>query len=212
MLFQGDLERFLATGGVFDPAYRAPGRGAEAVEEEEEEEQAVLNMDIDVEAILNSHEELTEEERIEQVHDSLLRILEMDNFFASALKVKDVKGGGQLEKDTQVSSRFGWMLIVSRMMTRGPGSFPKEDLISFIMKDFAKRIDLAIFWLFEEYLRGDQYEHWISYFLKCFRGELEGVAALDPTERILSRFLLEIPELSSFVLEDVRSYCDDLEK
>jgi Symplekin/PTA1 N-terminal len=193
MLFQRDLERFLEMEGIYDPTYQAPPNPAD---------DEVMLMDIDIDAILEGVDDLDEEERKASVEGCIERMLEMDAFFNTSLKVKEVGGGNELGKDTLVSARFGWMVIVSRMMSRDLG-FPKKEVVDFALKDFHKRIDLTVFWLFEEFVKGKEYEAWLKVVLE------EMKTNLDPKDRIFTRFLVEVPDLPQFGLDFLYEYCKD---
>lgn len=193
MLFQKDLERFLENDGIYDPAYKAPPNPAD---------DEVMLMDIDIDAILEGVDDLDEEERKIGVEGCITRILEMDGFFSTSLKVKEVGEGKELGKDTLISARFGWMVIVSRMMSKDLG-FPKHELVKFVIEDFHKRVDLVIFWLFEEFVKGNEYAAW----LKVVLTELK--EKLDPKDRVFTRFLVEIPDMPKFGLDFLYEYCKE---
>lgn len=198
--------------------------------------------DIDIQAILNACPELDDQEREKNLAFTAKRIFDMDSFFSTTVKVKDVKGGigGGIEKDTAVSSRYGWMIIVSRLMTRGAAINPsaaivlKKEFVEFLLNDFHKRMDLAIFWLFEEYMAeysessssslvekddamvidtfGGGYEYWLCYMLDSMKGNGEQGSGLDAKDRIFTRFLVEVPEMTTKSLDVVREYCYDTQR
>ncbi|KAJ3304803.1 hypothetical protein HDV03_002345 [Kappamyces sp. JEL0829] len=211
MLLQGDIERFLLTGGYFDPTYRAPGRQPiqgdmsklehdQQVPQEEEMDEAEQEVDIDIDAILNSVTDLSLEEGKESVKQCFGRMLAMETFFPLVGK-KDVvlaKGGN---KDSVVSSRNGWMLVVVRLVSRVPNLDLQQDLVDWCMLEFGKRMDILLFWLFEEWARG-QYD-------RCLRLVLESVRKLEAKDRLYTRFLVEVPQLTRDALDHVYDYCKD---
>jgi hypothetical protein len=102
------------------------------------------------------------------------------------------------------------------------------------MQDFHKRIDLAIFWMFEEYMsdlvtkessqllspglnQNDQrnYQFWLSKLLHAMKGDSDNSenqntdisTGLDVRDRIFTRFLVEVPMLSAYALDFVKDYC-----
>ncbi|KAM3074830.1 hypothetical protein ACMFMG_008243 [Clarireedia jacksonii] len=133
--------------------------------------------------------------------------------------------------------RDAWITIITRLATRaGAGleepaeavkveaSEPqrislsntiRESLYLYVLEDFRKRIDIAVAWLCEEWYNdkvqmkhGDDsavfhYEKWV---LKVLDGILP---YLDARDKVLTRFLSEIPGLSVEVLDRIKSLCRD---
>lgn len=258
MVLQGDIERFLALGGAWDANYRAPGRHAtgktEAPMEQvvEEEEEAMVAVDLDIQAILNNVPVLSPSDRPVALKSTLDRILQMDSILESRLLVKSIRGGinGGIGRDTCISARMGWMLLVSRLVRRGllPTSqlVGNEDensemfdagrvIIAFCMQDFHKRMDLALFWMFEEFMsdavvsassemmsvdvdesvaaeavgKHKGYQFWLAQLLRSMKGGEDIGSGLDVRDRVFTRFLVEVPMLDQFALEFVRDYCLD---
>lgn len=127
-----------------------------------------------------------------------------------------------------------WMTILSRIATRssvsldepevkgeGESSWTKslshdvrDILYNYIMEDFRKHIDVAVSWLCEEWYNdkmqakrgGDHLQHYEKCALRLIDGFLP---YLHPQDKILTRFMSEIPELSPAILARVKSMCKD---
>jgi symplekin len=90
----------------------------------------------------------------------------------------------------------------------------REALFVYVLEDFRKRIDVAVSWLCEEWyadrirgLYGDsgnrQYDKWAMRLVDGF------LPYLHPQDKVLTRFLGEVPELSAMILDRVKSLCRD---
>ncbi|KAG9242510.1 hypothetical protein BJ878DRAFT_569269 [Calycina marina] len=129
------------------------------------------------------------------------------------------------------SDKDAWITIISRLATRSTFGIDRagdsvkseatslnetirQSLYGYTIADFRKRIDIAVAWLCEEWYNdqlqnksGDDgplhYEYWA---LKIFDGFKP---YLDARDKILTRFLGEIPELSVGILERVKNLCSD---
>lgn len=130
--------------------------------------------------------------------------------------------------------RDAWITIITRLATRAsagleeqPGAIKmespnsmsvnntiRESLYHYVIEDFRKRIDIAVAWLCEEWYNdklqmksGDDavlhYETWV---LKVLDGI---VPYLDARDKVLTRFLSEIPGVSPDVLARVKGLCRD---
>jgi symplekin len=133
--------------------------------------------------------------------------------------------------------RDAWITIITRLATRAgagleeptevvkveasePQRLPlsntiRESLYLYVLEDFRKRIDIAVAWLCEEWYNdkvqmklGDDsavlhYEKWV---LKVLDGILP---YLDARDKVLTRFLSEIPGLSVEVLDRIKGLCRD---
>lgn len=131
MALQSDIEHFLQTGGIWDAAYRAPGRHLDQTAipseqdlqplEEEDDDDAMVPIDLDIQSILDSVSPIAEIEKSTALNSTLDRILQMDSILEHRLLVKSIRGGinGGIDKDTKISARMGWMLLVSRLIRRG---------------------------------------------------------------------------------------------
>ncbi|KAB5530441.1 hypothetical protein GE09DRAFT_391788 [Coniochaeta sp. 2T2.1] len=92
----------------------------------------------------------------------------------------------------------------------------RENLFRYVMEDFRRRIDVAVAWLCEEWYadqlakktqpesdRSLHYERWAVKLLDGF------LPYLTPQDKVLTRFLAEIPELSRELLGRVKDLCRD---
>lgn len=92
----------------------------------------------------------------------------------------------------------------------------RELLFNYVLEDFRRRIDVAIAWLCEEwyadrlaqrsYPETNQVLHYEKWALRLVDGILPYLA---PQDKVLIRFLGEIPELSRTLLDRVKSLCRD---
>lgn len=100
----------------------------------------------------------------------------------------------------------------------GPSASVSSDirgiLHTYIVDDFRKRIDVAVAWLCEEWLNDklqasrspDSPVHYEKLALKLLDGILP---YLHPQDKILTRFLAEIPQLSPAILSRIKHMCRD---
>lgn len=92
----------------------------------------------------------------------------------------------------------------------------RESLFRYVMEDFRRRIDVAVAWLCEEWYadqlarrtmsesnRSLHYERWTVKLLDAI------LPYLTPQDKVLTRFLAEIPELSRELLGRVKDLCRD---
>ncbi|TAQ83636.1 hypothetical protein B7494_g8040 [Chlorociboria aeruginascens] len=132
--------------------------------------------------------------------------------------------------------RDAWITIITRLATRAAAGLEdssdavkaesdtssslslsntiREGLYSYILDDFRKRIDIAVAWLCEEWYNdklqvklGEEavlhYEKWSLKLLDGFTPFLDG------KDKVLTRFLSEIPGLSVEVFDRVKALCRD---
>ena len=131
--------------------------------------------------------------------------------------------------------RDAWITIITRLATRAVGGLEeppnikqesgdssslslanhiRESLYIYVLEDFRKRIDIAVAWLCEEWYNDKilekagrepvlNYDKWA---LKVLNGI---VPYLDARDKVLTRFLSEIPALSAEILERVKGLCRD---
>ena len=86
----------------------------------------------------------------------------------------------------------------------------RDILHGYIVEDFRKRIDVAVAWLCEEWLNDrlhpDSPPHYEKLVLKLLDGFLP---YLHRQDKILVRFLAEVPELTEAILSRVKQICRD---
>lgn len=132
--------------------------------------------------------------------------------------------------------RDAWITIITRLATRAAAGLEepslvikadpaaplpfslstsiREALYLYVIEDFRKRIDIAVAWLCEEWyndkvqmkLGGDVVLHYEEWVMKVMDGI---VPYLDARDKVLTRFLSEIPALSAEVLDRVKGLCRD---
>ncbi|KAF4124086.1 symplekin [Geosmithia morbida] len=87
-------------------------------------------------------------------------------------------------------------------------------LYNYVMEDFRKHFDVAVSWLCEEWYNdkmqgeagGDGSRHYEQWTLRLLDGFLP---YLHPQDKVLTRFLSEIPELNRAILSRVKTMCKD---
>lgn len=132
--------------------------------------------------------------------------------------------------------RDAWVTIITRLATRSTAGLEdtseiikaepqdntrlslsdimRENLYLYVLEDFRKRIDIAVSWLCEEWYNdkmqlklgqgaAPHYEKWV---LRV----LDGIMPyLDAKDKVLTRFLSEVPSLNVEMLERVKGLCRD---
>jgi symplekin len=131
--------------------------------------------------------------------------------------------------------REDWITIITRLATRSVAGLEETESVKvepnavapfslsntirnslylYVLEDFRKRIDIAVAWLCEEWYNdkvqmkaGEEsvihYEKWV---IKILDGI---IPYLDARDKVLTRFLSEIPGLSLEVLTKVKELCRD---
>lgn len=132
--------------------------------------------------------------------------------------------------------RDAWITIITRLATRAAAGLEeppsvikqesdasssislanniRESLYIYVLEDFRKRIDIAVAWLCEEWYNDriqakygkDAVFNYDKWAVKVLNGI---VPYLDARDKVLTRFLSEIPALSVEVLERVKGLCRD---
>jgi len=90
----------------------------------------------------------------------------------------------------------------------------REALFAYVLDDFRKRIEVAVTWLCEEWYndktqalyRGGSPSHYHKWSLRLIDGFLP---YLHPQDKVLTRFLGEVPELSPAMMARVKNLCRD---
>ncbi|TEA15992.1 mRNA cleavage and polyadenylation specificity factor complex subunit pta1 [Colletotrichum sidae] len=133
------------------------------------------------------------------------------------------------------NDRESWIAIITRLASRsgagleevsikdegssstpglGLGDSIRDSLYTYVLEDFRRRIDVAITWLTEEWYNdqlqkkqeGDHPQHYEKWALKLIDGFSQYLNAQD---KVLTRFLGEIPELTPAILSRVKRMCRD---
>lgn len=132
--------------------------------------------------------------------------------------------------------RDAWITIITRLATRTVAELEvptggvkteaksvtlvtlsntiREHLFAYVLEDFRKRIDIAVAWLCEEWyndkIQQIQNPETETHYEKWAMRVLDGIVPyLDKGDKVLTRFLGEIPGLTSEVLERVKNLCRD---
>lgn len=132
--------------------------------------------------------------------------------------------------------RDAWITIITRLATRAaagleessdivksepdqPSTFNlsttiRDSLYLYVLDDFRKRIDIAVAWLCEEWyndkLQSKVNPKAVLHYDKWSMKVLNGIVPyLDSKDKVLVRFLSEIPGLTKEMLEPVKGLCRD---
>ncbi|KAI9100992.1 hypothetical protein DFS34DRAFT_450715 [Phlyctochytrium arcticum] len=138
---------------------------------------------------------------------------------------------------TVSAGKNGWMLVVSRLSTLlssgsdatveipesagAPNTKTKNTkryIAELLSQDFKERIEAIVTWLHhvwleehkEDSITGDSssdqgYTYWVIHFLEVAK------RSLDPKDKTFAKFLIEIPEVNSEVIDRIKSFCEDPE-
>ncbi|KAF6826021.1 mRNA cleavage and polyadenylation specificity factor complex subunit [Colletotrichum plurivorum] len=133
------------------------------------------------------------------------------------------------------NDRESWIAIITRLASRSSagleavdvkdegsssaarlslGNSIRDSLYTYVLEDFRRRIDVAITWLTEEWYNdqlqkkqeGDHPLYYEKWALKLIDGFSQYLSAQD---KVLTRFLGEIPELTPAILSRVKLMCRD---
>ena len=174
---------------------------------------------------------LTPELALSAGGNTVARVLDMMKSLDDPTAKKSKAGFTRLAASS--GSRDSWTTILTRLATRSSGGLEEtpvkeEDggsrgslgddirdvLYNYVMEDFRKHIDVAVSWLCEEWyndkllqkLGGD---HPLRY-EKCILRLIDGfLPYLHHQDKVLTRFLSEVPELNRSILARVKSMCRD---
>lgn len=166
-------------------------------------------------------------------NSTVVKVLEMMKSLDEPAAKKTKTGFVRLAASS--GTRESWMTILTRLATRSTagleetvvkgedsdspkrsslGSNTREVLYNYIMEDFRRNTDVAVSWLCEEWYndkmqaqsRGDCPNNYEKTALKLINGFLP---YLHPQDKVLTRFLSEIPELNRAMLSRVKDMCRD---
>ncbi|KAK8218182.1 hypothetical protein IWZ01DRAFT_492218 [Phyllosticta capitalensis] len=136
--------------------------------------------------------------------------------------------------------RDAWVTIITRLATRASAGLEegavkseheaasmknafisnsiRDSLYLYVLEDFRRRIDVAISWLSEEWYNDrlqtrDSGDEAVSHYEKWALKVLDGIIPyLDAKDKVLIRFLSEIPELVDGMLDRVKGLARDPER
>ncbi|KAL7950641.1 hypothetical protein V8C42DRAFT_307133 [Trichoderma barbatum] len=178
-------------------------------------------------------QQLTPEMALNAGNGTVTRVLDMMKSLDEPGTKKQKAGFNRLAASSE--SRDSWMTILARLATRSSAGLEeisvkaeaddssrapslnnsiREILYNYIMEDFRKHIDVAVSWLCEEWYNdkvqqkagGDHPLYYEKYTLRLIDGFLP---YLHPQDKVLTRFLSEIPELNRAILSRVKHMCRD---
>ncbi|KAM0514875.1 hypothetical protein ACHAPE_006551 [Trichoderma viride] len=178
-------------------------------------------------------QQLTPEMALNAGSGTVTRVLDMMKSLEEPSVRKQKAGFNRLAAGSE--SRDSWMTILARLATRSSAGLQeisvkgeadesthspslnnsiREILYNYIMEDFRNHIDVAVSWLCEEWYNdkvqmkagGDH----PMYYEKCTLRLIDGfLPYLRPQDKVLTRFLSEIPELNRAILSRVKHMCRD---
>lgn len=175
---------------------------------------------------------LTPELALSAGSGTVSRVLDMMKSLDDPTSKKSKAGFSRLAASS--GNRDSWMTILTRLATRSSTGLEdapvkgedgstahhslsgniRDALYTYVMEDFRRHIDVAVSWLCEEWYNdriqrragGDQPLHYEKCALRLIDGFLP---YLTPQDKILTRFLSEIPELNGTILSRVKHMCRD---
>ncbi|KEY70073.1 hypothetical protein S7711_07858 [Stachybotrys chartarum IBT 7711] len=181
---------------------------------------------------LPQSQQLTPEVALSAGTGTIARVLDMMKSLEEPANKKPKAGFNRLAATT--GSKESWMTILARLATRSSAGLEEvtvkgeEDptwkhslssnirdvLYNYVMEDFRKHMDVAVSWLCEEWyndkLQQKAVGHHPMHYEKCTLRLIDGfLPYLHPQDKILTRFLSEIPELNPTILSRVRQMCRD---
>ncbi|KND95303.1 mRNA cleavage and polyadenylation specificity factor complex subunit pta1 [Tolypocladium ophioglossoides CBS 100239] len=177
--------------------------------------------------------ELTPEMALSAGSGTVARVLEMMKSLKEPTVKRDRAGFNRLAASS--GNREAWMSILTRLATRSSAGLEKisvkgeedeasrpaalnnnirEVLYNYVMEEFRKHIDVAVSWLCEEWyndkIQGRTDGDHPVYYEKCTLRLIDGfLPYLHPQDKVLTRFLSEIPELNQAILSRVKHMCRD---
>lgn len=180
--------------------------------------------------------ELTAETALGAGDGTVARVLEMAKCREEPAGKRNKAGFDRLAASS--GSRDGWISILARLATRSAAEVDevaikeeeavewkrsrsellsnhiREAIYNFVMEDFRKHVDVAVSWLCEEWyndrLRQRLSGARLGYYEGCALRLIDGfLPYLHPQDKILTRFLSEIPELNGAILSRVKHMCRD---
>lgn len=179
----------------------------------------------------------TSEQRIEAACANVDRMFGVLDGLDKAPLVQRKNKGGLMRVAASTWDRDGWITLIVRLATRGLGAcdvevksedgriqsipsalaqYIRERLLAYVLADFRQNLDSAVTWLYEEWYNDSvmrvqpmgesrirQYPIWLA---KVVDGILPFLEAKD---RLVIRFLSEVPELSREILNKFKILCLD---
>ncbi|KAM5355737.1 hypothetical protein ACJ41O_002383 [Fusarium nematophilum] len=181
---------------------------------------------------LHQPQAITPETALTAGNGTVTRVVEMMKSLEDPVTKRSKAGFSRLAASS--GNRDSWMTILARLATRSVAGLEevsvkdeeglsatqslssniRDVLYAYVMEDFRKHIDVAVSWLCEEWYNdklqhkagGDRPLHYEKYCLRFIDGFLP---YLHPQDKVLTRFLSEIPELNRNILSRVKHMCRD---
>lgn len=180
---------------------------------------------------LPSPPELSSDEALQIGQGTVSRVFSVMRSLDEPVK-KTITGLNRLAASS--FDREAWLTILTRLATRAPGGLEdssnivkveddqptsisetlRESLYRYVLEDFRKRIDVAVTWLCEEWyndqiqlkMNAQAEQHYEKWALRVLNGI---VGFLDARDKILTRFLSEVPAISVELLQMVKDLCQN---
>lgn len=176
---------------------------------------------------------LTEQEVIESGQNTIARVFSVMQTLEEPVSKKSKAGINRLAASTY--DREAWVTIVTRLASRAPAGLEeplsivksenntrrvlladniREALYLYVLEDFRHRIETSVAWLCEEWYNDQVQEkagmgtlnHYDRWVLRVLDGMMP---YLDARDKVLTRFLGEIPRLTAEMLQRVKALCRD---
>lgn len=177
--------------------------------------------------------QLTPETALSAGNGTIVRVLDMMKSLEEPTGKKNKAGFNRLAAGS--GSREAWMTILTRLATRSSAgleeislkgeedspiwaqslsSNARDIIYNYVMEDFRRHIDVAVSWLCEEWyndkVQSKTDRHHPMHYEKCALRLLDGfLPYLHTQDKVLTRFLSEIPELNKTILARVKYMCRD---
>lgn len=131
--------------------------------------------------------------------------------FITRMGTRSFAGLEEADSDNTKDEESGSAMVVHNPRS---GNAIRERMYIYILEDFRKRIDVAVAWLCEEWYNdhlarkqgGGVQQHYETWVLKLVDGFFP---YLNPSDKVLMRFLGEIPDLNPAILARVKHLCAD---
>ena len=178
-------------------------------------------------------QQLTPQMALSAGSGTVAKVVEMMKSLEEPSTKKNRAGFNRLAASS--GTRDAWMTILTRLATRSSAGLDeisvkgeddgnassqtlsdsiREVLYNYIMEDFRKHIDVAVSWLSEEWyndrLHAKSARDYPKHYEECALRLLDGfLPYVHPQDKVLTRFLSEIPELNEEMLARIKKMCRD---
>eukprot|EP00800_Vazella_pourtalesii_P018493 TRINITY_DN5968_c0_g1_i13.p1 TRINITY_DN5968_c0_g1~~TRINITY_DN5968_c0_g1_i13.p1 ORF type:complete len:778 (-),score=212.64 TRINITY_DN5968_c0_g1_i13:94-2427(-) len=154
--------------------------------------------------------------QIKQFKLSDITITHMDDATKEKLMIQSIKRIFEADENSlRGESSRGRVKLIINLITNYGGVL-RDALRQFIVEDLRARIELALAWLYQEYviaqgyIREDDPRTDYEQYDACLCGLLQALKdKLEPRDRLFSKLLLEAPRITENALVIVRQYCQD---